>query len=128
MAYGDPVSDLNTINDSVDLLARLIYSEAEDQAWVGKQGVAHIARNRKADGYWGSTYKQVLLYPYQFEGMTTNRAKAPTTSSQAWKDSLFIAQNVDNQVNPIGTRMYFLPVYPTGHKNILQIGGHWFFD
>ncbi|GED57248.1 cell wall hydrolase [Brevibacillus formosus] len=137
--YGEPIAnkgkdkwDLSEFKgrDSVDLLARMIYSEAEGEEYVGKQGVAHVAKNRKADGRFGETYEEVLLAESQFEGMTTKRAREPDLGSQAWKESLSIASNMAKQHNPIGNRLYFLPNKPKSSKakDILQLGNHWFFN
>lgn len=119
--------------DSVDLLARMIYSEAEGEEYEGKLGVAHVAKNRKAYNNgktYGKTYEEVLLKRGQFEGMTTSRARKPKLDSQAWKDSLHIASNMGTVANPIGNRRYFLPNKPKSPDaiDILKLGNHWFFN
>lgn len=134
--YGEPLENLAGLTefegrDSVDLLARMIYSEARGEEWVGKQGVAHVAKNRKADGYWGDTYESVLLYENQFAGMTTLSAREPDLTSPEWSDSLYIASNVNSQSNPIGNRLYFLKTtstLPSGAYNVMTIGNHYFFN
>lgn len=132
--YGEPLENLSGLSefegrDSVDLLARMIYSEARGESWAGKQGVAHVAKNRKATGTWGNTYEDVLLSPSQFSGMATLSARQPDLTSQAWSDSLYIAMNMDTQYNPIGNRLYFRSTTPPSNaKDILQIGNHYFFN
>lgn len=142
--YGEPLENMGDKKDkwdfkefegrdSVDLLARMIYSEAEDQEYEGKQGVAHVAKNRKAYNNgktYGKTYEEVLLKRGQFEGMTTSRARKPKLNSQAWEDALYIASNIGTEDNPIGNRRYFLPNKPKSSKaiDILQLGDHWFFN
>lgn len=114
--YGEPLPDESGLSefegrDSVDLLARMIYSEARGEAWVGKQGVAHVANNRKAKNlaeFGGNTFEGVLLYPGAFAGMTTLAAREPSLTSQAWTDSLYIAGNMATQYNPIGTCLWFV--------------------
>lgn len=114
--YGEPLADQSGLNefrgrDSVDLLARMIYSEARGESWAGKQGVAHVARLRKARNtseFGGGTYEGVILKSGQFVGMTTQAAREPDTSSQAWQDCLYIASNMATQNNPIGTCLWFV--------------------
>lgn len=114
--YGEPLQDLPGLTefsgrDSVDLLARMIYSEARGESWAGKQGVAFVASNRKARNsseFGGGTYEGVILCPGQFEGMTTLSAREPDTASVAWSDSLYIASNMSTQNNPIGTCLWFV--------------------
>jgi len=125
--YGEPLSDLTGLTefqgrDSVDLLARMIYSEARGESWAGKQGVAHVAKNRKAKNsteFGGGTYEGVILKPGQFVGMTTISARQPDLNSQAWADSLYIASNLSTQDNPIGTCLWFVSnSYYSSHSRI----------
>jgi len=109
MAYGEELTSTDELYDidNVDLLARLIYSEAESETEEGKRGVAFVASNRKETSGFPNTYKEVILQKGQFDGIWTKRALKPDTSSQAWKDSLDIASNMATKKNPIGTRTYF---------------------
>lgn len=118
--YGEPLEnkgsstwDLSEFEgrDSVDLLARLIYSEAEGESNEGKRGVAYVALNRRDSGkseFGGSTFESVILKKYQFEGMTTSRARKPDLESDAWADSLDIASNMSTTKNPIGDCLWFM--------------------
>ena len=128
MSYGEPVenkgsgtwdfSEFKGLND-VDLLARMIYSEASTQSYKGQLVVAMVARNRVRRQYNGEkTYTEVLLAKYQFDGMTTINARKPDTTSAAWKNALDIAQNREalSKDNPIGDRMFFAGVYPSNGK------------
>lgn len=105
MGYGEPLSSSSNLKgrDWIDLLARMIYGEAENQTEEGKRGVAFIAYNRKQKNlseFGGNTWEGVLLKG--FDGIRSARALKPDTSSQAWKDSLDIAQNISSKTNPIG--------------------------
>ncbi|SHK59385.1 cell wall hydrolase [Tepidibacter formicigenes] len=132
--YGEPLPDKSGLSefegrDSVDLLARMIYSEARGESWKGKQAVAHVAKNRKEKPYkFGDTYEEVLLSPRQFAGMAEKAAREPDTNSQSWNDSLYIAQHIDSQDNPIGGRLYFGRSYPSEATNIIKIGKHYFYN
>ncbi|MGS0763622.1 cell wall hydrolase [Syntrophomonas curvata] len=136
--YGEPLENIGTDiwdftefvgRDSVDLLARMIYSEAADQAYVGKQGVGHVALNRRNNGgFGGSTFEAVLLARGQFRGMTTEMARKPTLNSTAWAESLYIASNITTQYNPIGNRLYFSKGLPSWAVDEIKIGDHWFYN
>lgn len=134
-SYGQPLTDVSQFKgrDSVDLLARLIYGEATENAQE-QAGVAYVAYNRKASGSWGSTYESVILAPGQFDSMLTNgQTLAPVLTSSKWKSALAIAQNLSAYTNPIGSRLYFWAksTYASSgssHKNPITIGGTTFFD
>ncbi len=117
--------------DSVDLLARMIYSEASIESNECRRGVAFVASNRKNDGTWGSTYESVLLWPNQFYRMYSSNARCPETSSSAWLDSLNIAASMTSQTNPIGGRLYFCsePNTPESDaRDILKIDHTYFYN
>lgn len=113
--YGQPLPNESGLTEfeglsSYDLLARMIYAEARGESWAGKQGVAHVAKNRKAKNsteFGGGTYEGVILKDYAFEGMTTSSAREPDLDSSAWDDCLYIAMNMNTQANPIGTCLWF---------------------
>lgn len=94
---------------TVDLLARLIYSEAGGESMNGKKAIAKIVENRVAKNlteFGGASYKGVILNPVGgFDGMRTSLARCPATSNQDWKDSL-TAANDYSSVN-IGQTLWF---------------------
>ena len=112
MTYGEKIT-LSEMYDrtGLDLLARMIYVEAEDQSEMGKRAVACVARNRKdhakASQFGGTTYKDVILAVNQFESKGKTKFLEPNLQSTAWKDSLNIALNMDTVVNPISACLWF---------------------
>lgn len=103
-------SNLTEFNglDSVDLLARLIYSEASTQEPKGKLGVYWVVVNRKnknTSEFGGNTTAGVVLKSGAFDGMKTSNARCPSTSSTAWAESLSTASN--GGTNPIGKCLWF---------------------
>jgi hypothetical protein len=122
-SYGAPLPDLaglsefNDISD-IDLLARLIYSEAEDQIYKGKAAVAHIVWNRVAIGrseFGGSNWKSVMLHTDRdgnpdFLGLRRYEARNPNLSSTAWQDSLDIAMRLSSVENPIRKCLWFATI------------------
>lgn len=71
-----------------------------------------MARNRKdhkkASGFGGTTYKDVILADGQFKSVGKPKFLQPDLSSTAWKDSLNIALNMDTVVNPISACLWFV--------------------
>lgn len=136
--YGACLTDQSGLSefvgrDSVDLLARLIFSEAQGESWAGKQGVAFVAQNRKLKNIpefgTGGTFESVILHTTQgqadFVGMTTSYARCPDRSLQAWSDSLYIAENMATQYNPIGQCLWFRTQQAyDAIKGLTQINGH----
>lgn len=112
MAYGEAVnsfSELSKLNGT-DLLARMIYSEARGESDKGRIGCAFLVKNRKdkyTTEFGGNTWAGVILKSGQFDGMKTDAALCPDTSSTAWKECLELALNVYDEVNPIGTCLWF---------------------
>jgi spore germination cell wall hydrolase CwlJ-like protein len=109
MTYGEKITaDELSSRTGLDLLARVIYGESE----MGKRAVAHVINNRALHSnttlFGGPTYKGVILKENQFSSMQSSRVLEPDISSQAWKDCLDIALNMDTAVNPILTCLWFV--------------------
>ncbi len=112
--YGDCLSNQPRLSefygrDGIDLLARLIYSEARGEGYIGKQGVCWVVKNRMAANipeFGGDTFSGVILSG-AFEGMYEYAARCPNTNEHGWTSSLYIAQNHATQPNPIGTCLWF---------------------
>ena len=133
MGYGDALSSKDDLKgrDGIDLLARMIYSEAGNQTEEGKRGCAYVAKNRKDRnekpfGY--DTWEGVILKANQFSGMSTSAALKPDISSNGWKDSLDIAQNLSGKVNPIGGCLWFNANTTYNNHSIIENGKefYWF--
>lgn len=138
--YGEPLDDLSGLSefegrDSVDLLARMIYSEARNQNWECMQGVAHVAKNRKASSIPPfnnqDTYEEVLLSG-DFNGMDTLSAREPVITgtspdAQAWNNALYIASHMDTQYNPIDNRLFFRSsMPPSDATDVMKIDDMYF--
>ena len=112
MTYGEKITNSEmSSRPGLDLLARMIYAEAEGEREIGKRAVACVARNRKdhakASEFGGTTYKEVILKPNQFTSVGNNKFLEPDLDSTAWSDSLDIALNMDTVVNPISACLWF---------------------
>ncbi|OZB93326.1 cell wall hydrolase [Paenibacillus sp. XY044] len=120
MAIGDPLTSRNQLygRDSVDLLARTLYGETENDS-ESRVGVAWVVINRKNDTTYEfknlNTVEEVVLYPSAFSCFNEtdpNLAKClkPDTSSQVWKNCVSVAQNVGTLANPIGDKLFYTQV------------------
>lgn len=65
-AYTDTAAAYYTTSGDVDLLARLIYSEARGESYVGQVAVGAVALNRLYSGRFGSTLSEVIFEPWAF--------------------------------------------------------------
>lgn len=129
MAWGDPLSDLAGLNefqplDVVDVVARCIYSEARGESQEGKAGVAWIISNRvdkNLSEFGGNSYKDVVLKPGAFEGMTLLAARQPDNTSSVWDDCVSEALASTRSPNPIGKCLWFRP--NSNYKNNVMTSG-----
>lgn len=96
---GATVSPMN-VDESTLWLARAIYSESKLPH--EQELVAWVIRNRVRTNYRGeSTYREVVLDPYQFSAFNPGSSKrsfhmhlTPETKSAAWQRALWIAHYV----------------------------------
>jgi hypothetical protein len=137
----DPSAARPEMDPATLWLARAIYSETKLPH--EQELVAWVVRNRVETGYRGkSTYRSVVLDPYQFsafnpnaEGRSFYMSLTPSTELPGWQQALSIAHFVrraDSQYRPfsINTRHFFsqrsMPneqfPYWVGNRNHVSIG------
>lgn len=100
-AVNDPdwTGDYNDDTDTV-LLARLLFGEAEGQPEVAKIGVAYTVVNRFKENQAGTTLKEVMLKPNQYDGLwnvhTIAKVRYPSNrdSLEEWRLSYEVAEKV----------------------------------
>jgi hypothetical protein len=134
-AYGptDPAVETPTlmptpVNESTLWLARAIYSETKLPH--EQELVAWVVRNRVETGYRGqTTYKEVVLDPYQFSAFNPEDPKrsfflslTPEFQLPAWQQALWIAHYVrhaDPAYRPfsIQTRHFYSERSMDGHRH-----------
>lgn len=125
-----------------DLLSRCIYGEAAGEPMEGKFAVACVVRNRVlTPGWWGNTYKRVILSPSQFSCFNYDSGllekmmmKKPVRS---WADCDSAAMDVIVRNLPDitgGATHYFNPdvcdIPPWAHRMVRTcvIGKHHFYN
>ncbi len=79
-----------------DYLIRTIAFEAGEEPDEGKAAVAHVVLNRERSGRWGSTIKEVVTRPWQFEPWMTRRKEIGRLSplDPLYRDAARIADAV----------------------------------
>lgn len=153
--YGEPLADLPGLTEfngrsSIDLIARLMYSEARGETQAGRAGVYYIVLNRMSKNlseFGGNTYEGIILKQNQFAGMTSIHAREPDLTSSAWNNCLYLAHHFATEPNPIGSCLWFLTNsyynstviiisgveyynFGVGAKQVVEkviLGGHTFF-
>lgn len=117
-------------NEELLWFARVLYSEtkrADEQELV-----AWVVRNRVEHGYWGDTYKEVILAKGQFSGMhptdanyEINVQKGDHSNDVAWKTAVAIAEEVyfaDSKDRPFPStvRHFYSPISVVRHPSWAQ--------
>ncbi len=114
------------INDEVDLLARLIYSEAGNQPYMGKVAVGNVVLYRSREN--NESIESVIYSKNQFDGINTD-----SFNKEPNEESKKAALEVLNGGQAIKEGYYFANLNlcsPNWAKNrtfICRIGDHWFF-
>jgi len=115
MAIGDKLTSRDQLygRDSVDLLARTLYGETENDS-ASRVGVAYVIANRKnaTTGEFKNlnTTEAVVLQKNAFSCFwDANLAKclAPNTSSAVWKNCVNVASNLSSFSNPINDKLFY---------------------
>ena len=122
-----------------DIAARTVWQEARNEGLQGMKAVAHVIRNRVADGRWGSTPAAVCLWPMQFSGWRPsdpNYAPACSLSDsdpvlaqcmEAWVASESEPDPTDNACFYYASSLATPPVWAGKMIETTQIGGHIFY-
>ncbi|WP_061311250.1 cell wall hydrolase [Clostridium botulinum] len=121
-------SNKSIYNDSeeLDLLSRLIESEAGDEPYEGKLAVASVVMNRcKEDN---ESMRKVIFKKNQFDGVHTNQFNIDSSN-----DSRRAAREVLSGKNIVPEAYYFAnlklcdPSFAKKNNFIIRLGDHWFF-
>lgn len=62
----EPTYVYNITSTEREMLARLVYREANTESLECQMAVISVVINRWQDGRWGYTLEEVIYYPYQF--------------------------------------------------------------
>ena len=112
--------------DNIQLLARLIQSEAEDEPYQGKLAVGNVVLYRVNED--NTSLKDTILKKGQFDGVNTSNFNI-----QPSKDSIEAAKEVLNGRKVLNDGYFFVnlkmasPSWAKSSNFITRIGDHWFF-
>lgn len=74
----EPTYTYNITSTEREMLARLVYREANTESLECQMAVASVVINRWIDGRWGNTLEDVIYSPYQFTPANLLHQTTPT--------------------------------------------------
>jgi spore germination cell wall hydrolase CwlJ-like protein len=74
----EPTYAYNITSAEREMLARLVYLEANTESLECQMAVISVVINRWQDGMWGDTLEEVVYYPYQFTPSSLIHKTTPT--------------------------------------------------
>ena len=84
----EPTYKHNISSVEREMLARLVYLEANTESLECQMAVASVVVNRWLDGRWGSTIASVIYSPYQFSPAGLIHKTTPTETNYAAVDHI----------------------------------------
>ena len=82
----EPTYVYNITSTEREMLARLVYREANTESLECQMAVISVVINRWQDGRWGYTLEEVIYYPYQFTPANLLYETTPTELNYAVVD------------------------------------------
>ena len=122
-----PISKLNRwgidlSDDEINLLARIVFLEANLEPYKGQVAVVECVFNRMKNGYWGDSLYEVLSASGQFVSWKNRNLAKPTSKNyQAIYDVL------NGKTNVLDIRyLYFSRGGHASHQGMIKIENHQF--
>ena len=84
----EPVYTYNITSAEREMLARLVYREANTESFECQKAIVSVVINRWQDGRWGSTLKDVVYAPEQFTPANLIYKTTPTETNYAAVDAV----------------------------------------
>lgn len=109
----------------VELLAAMIYREANGEPWEGKVAVGNVVMNRIADSRYPNTMLGVLSQPYQFSPWGYPKYQAALQNGVGGDCRRAAEVAMSGSENHIGGLLHFRTIKP-GYEGI-TIGSHVFY-
>ena len=116
----EPMNAYNITSEEREMLARLVYLEANTESLECQMAIVSVVINRWQDGRWGNTLKNVIYYPYQFTPANLLYKTTPTELNYTAVDLV-----LKNGCTLPPYCMYFRTDYHfdwQGYKSYTQIG------
>jgi spore germination cell wall hydrolase CwlJ-like protein len=83
-----PTYAYNITSKEREMLARLVYLEANTESLECQMAIVSVVINRWQDGMWGDTLEEVVYYPYQFTPSSLIYKTTPTETNYQAVDSV----------------------------------------
>lgn len=74
----EPTYAYNVTSKEREMLARLVYLEANTESLECQMAIVSVVINRWQDGIWGDALEEVVYYPYQFTPSSLIHKTTPT--------------------------------------------------
>lgn len=84
----EPTYKYNISSVEREMLARLVYLEANTESLECQRAVVSVVINRWQDGMWGNTITSVIYYPHQFSPSGLIYKTTPTETNYAAVDQV----------------------------------------
>ncbi len=126
---GEAKPVISYTQDDLDMLARIVFAEAQDEPYDGLVAVAAVVINRVKDISFPNTIHDVIFEPYQFTPAMTGRINQVIPDQAAYKaakEALYGSDPVKDALfffNPNKSNSTFFST----KKFIIKIGNHSFY-
>lgn len=122
----EPTYKYNVSSVEREMLARLVYLEANTQSLECQRAVASVVINRWLDGRWGSTIAGVIYSPYQFSPAGLIHKTTPTETNYVAVDHILKSGSILPKHCLFFRSQYGFSNIWSGYAEYSQIGDMYF--
>ena len=122
----EPTYKYNVSSVEREMLARLVYLEANTENLECQRAVASVVINRWLDGRWGSTIASVIYSPYQFSPAGLIHKTTPTETNYVAVDHILKSGSILPKYCLFFRSQYGFSSTWSGYAEYAQIGDMYF--
>ncbi len=122
----EPTYKYNVSSVEREMLARLVYLEANTESLECQRAVASVVINRWLDGRWGSTLASVIYSPYQFSPAGLIHKTTPTETNYIAVDHILKSGSILPKYCLFFRSQYGFSSTWLGYAEYAQIGDMYF--
>jgi spore germination cell wall hydrolase CwlJ-like protein len=122
----EPTYKYNISSVEREMLARLVYLEANTESLECQRAVASVVINRWLDGRWGSTISSVIYSPYQFSPAGLIHKTTPTEMNYVAVDHILKSGSILPKYCLFFRSEYCFSDVWNGYSRYTQIGDMYF--
>lgn len=122
----EPTYKHNVSSVEREMLARLVYLEANTESLECQMAVASVVINRWLDSRWGSTIASVIYSPYQFSPSGLIHKTTPTEANYAAVDQILKSGSILPKYCMYFRSEYCFSDVWNGYARYTQIGNVYF--